>query len=324
MSDRRERCLQGMTTASGHGDTLLGKETVYPEHFSAELLTPLSRRKGAISFRYGEDIWNAYEVSWLNREGLPQIALAEFIVPATSPALIESKSFKLYLNSFNQAGFDSPEVVRQQMAYDLSAAAGAAVSVSLILPDGEGHIAGAEMCTPADCAQALLSLLNEQLALEQPQDAMLKASDRLAVNLLGATAISPARCIDFPGVLGKYATATGIGIDTGIEQVCEALFSNLLKTNCPVTGQPDWATVFVVYQGGRISETELLDYVVSMRNHQDFHEQCVEQIFDVVRQRYQPDRLLVYARYTRRGGLDINPWRSTHALKVPNLRLIRQ
>lgn len=269
-------------------DSLLGRSTPYPSHYDATLLFPIARAPnraelgivGTLPF-HGVDIWNAYELSWLDAHGKPVVALAECRVPAQSPNLIESKSLKLYLNSYNQERIADVEAVRTQLARDLSAAAGSTVAVAL---------------TPAHrFAQAAVQELDGELV------------------------------DDLPIAIDDYAAPNAVHLQVaGATRVEETLLSHLLKSNCPVTGQPDWASVQIRYVGPRIDRAGLLRYLVSFREHAGFHEHCVERIFVDLMQRCAPTRLQVYARYTRRGGLDINPWRSTEAGEAPNPRGARQ
>lgn len=267
----------------------LGKPTEYRSDYAPELLFPIPRQlkrdelgiaPGQLPF-VGEDLWNAYEVSWLNPKGKPEVALACFRVPADSPSLIESKSFKLYLNSFNQTVFADPESVETTLVRDLSNAAGAPVGARL-----------------------------ERLA-EQPQAAIAYPAGRLLDTLdIACTTYQPA-----PQLL-----CTGDG-----PVVEETLYSHLLKSNCLVTGQPDWGMLVVRYRGRPIDPAGLLRYIVSFRNHNEFHEQCVERIYCDIRRQCAPEALAVYARYTRRGGLDINPFRSSGEFLPPdNRREVRQ
>lgn len=268
----------------------LGKASRYCSEYAPELLFPIPRQgkrdelglvAGALPFD-GEDLWNAYEVSWLDPRGKPRVALAEFRVPADSPRLIESKSFKLYLNSFNQTRLADVATLRERLAGDLSAAAGAPVGV-VVLPleaRPERHYAW-----PA-----------------------------------GA-------CIDGQEIeVDNYAPQPGLlRADPAHEVEDELLFSHLLKSNCLVTGQPDWGTLFVRYSGPAIGREALLRYVISFREHNEFHEQCVERIFCDILRDCAPRELAVWARYTRRGGLDINPFRTNRAGWLPgNLFEIRQ
>ena len=267
----------------------LGKATVYKSEYDPGLLCPVPRKlkrdeiglTGALPF-HGVDIWNAYEMSWLTRKGKPVVAMGEFRVPCESPFLIESKSFKLYLNSFNQTRFDDFDTVCALMGQDLSGAVGTPVDVRLI---GEQGFAGATFGTlPGECIDDQ-DVAIEGYALE-------------------------------PGLLEGAADAT--------RPVEEALHSHLLKSNCLVTDQPDWGSVLIRYRGGRIDREALLRYLISFRLHNEFHEQCVERIFTDLLRFCGPERLTVYARYTRRGGLDINPWRSNFESEVGNIRLVRQ
>ncbi|MFJ3261987.1 NADPH-dependent 7-cyano-7-deazaguanine reductase QueF [Pseudomonas sp. NPDC086581] len=267
----------------------LGKSSEYVSTYAPELLFPISRTTKwaelgltADTLQYqGVDLWNCYELSWLTASGKPVVAIGEFAIPAQSPNIIESKSFKLYLNSLNQTAFDSAEAVCVVMERDLSAAAGAPVSVRVrgldeVASEGVAVIEGT-------CVDDL--------------DVAVESYDHPRPELL--------RCDD-------------------TRRVDEVLYSHLLKSNCPVTGQPDWGTLVVEYSGPALDPASLLAYVVSFRQHQDFHEQCVERIYLDLQRLLQPTRLTVYARYVRRGGLDINPYRSSEAVQPDNRRLVRQ
>jgi len=258
-------------------DSSLGREVRYPDQYDASLLFPIPRAaarsqigidEAALPFT-GHDRWHAYELSWLSPGGLPQVAVATFQVPCTSPNLIESKSFKLYLNSLNAARFASAAAVREVLERDLSACAGAPVTVAFELP-------------PASAAGVAVSIDGQELAIDSygPPQAGYLAAD--AGNL-----------------------------------VEEVLSSALLKSNCPVTGQPDWASVDIAYRGPAIDRAGLLRYLVSFRDHAEFHEQCVERIFADISARCAPQWLSVHARYTRRGGLDINPVRCSAGAPLP-------
>ncbi len=268
---------------------LLGKTTEYKSEYDPGLLCPFPRQvkrdvigvTGELPFS-GYDIWNAYEISWLNNKGKPLVAMAEFHIPCTTPNLIESKSFKLYLNSFNQTRCADSREVTEIMSRDLSRVAGGEVLVRLIPSE---DFAAETICSlPGDCI--------DDLDLEL---------DNYALD---------------PGLLENAADAD--------QQVTEELHSHLLKSNCLVTNQPDWGSVLVRYQGGRIGREALLRYLISFREHNEFHEQCVERIFVDLMRFCQPEKLTVYARYTRRGGLDINPFRSNFETRIENLRLARQ
>ncbi|MBG4930688.1 NADPH-dependent 7-cyano-7-deazaguanine reductase QueF [Pseudomonas aeruginosa] len=267
----------------------LGKTSEYVSSYTPSLLFPISRTAkwaelglSAETLPYrGVDIWNCYELSWLTPAGKPVVAIGEFSIPADSPNIIESKSFKLYLNSLNQSAFDSREALRAVLQKDLSAAAGAPVGVRLrsldeVAEEGIGRL-------PGRCIDELDIAVD---GYEQPRPELL-------------------RC------------AAGRIVE-------EQLYSHLLKSNCPVTGQPDWGTLVVDYRGPALDPASLLAYLVSFRQHQDFHEQCVERIFLDLQRLLQPQALSVYARYVRRGGLDINPYRSLAEVAPDNRRLVRQ
>lgn len=267
----------------------LGKTSAYIATYSPEQLFPIPRAPkwaelgltiDTLPYR-GVDIWNCYELSWLLPSGKPVVAIGEFSIPADSPHIIESKSFKLYLNSLNQSVFESREALVEVMVRDLSAAAGKPVGVRLrtleeVAQEGIVSLAG-------HCIDEL--------------DVTIENYDSPRADLLSS---DPSR------------------------QVEECVYSHLLKSNCPVTGQPDWGTVVVDYRGAALEHGSLLAYLVSFRQHADFHEQCVERIFLDLQRLLKPERLTVYARYVRRGGLDINPYRSTAAITVDNGRLVRQ
>lgn len=267
----------------------LGKSSEYVSTYAPELLFPISRTTkwaelgltaGTLPYQ-GVDLWNCYELSWLTASGKPVVAIGEFSIPAQSPNIIESKSFKLYLNSLNQTAFDNAEAVRAVMERDLSAAAGAPVGVRV---RGLDEVAGEGVAViQGTCVDDL--------------DVAVESYDHPRPELL--------RCND-------------------TRRVDEVLYSHLLKSNCPVTGQPDWGTLVVEYAGPALDAASLLAYVVSFRQHQDFHEQCVERIYLDLQRLLQPTRLTVYARYVRRGGLDINPYRSSEAVQPDNRRLVRQ
>lgn len=266
----------------------LGKSSDYPDQYDPALLFPVAReenrrRIGLEDGRwpwFGEDLWQAWELSWLRPGGVPEVAWAEIRFPAASPAIIESKSLKLYLNSLNQAVFSSREQVAETICRDLSSACGAAVDVRLLSVD--------------DSAPAIGRPDGYQLIDDEP----------------------------VAEVVYDYAPESLVA--GGPEVITEQLCSHLLKSNCPVTGQPDWATVFIRYTGPAINRSGLLRYIVSFRQKQDFHEHCVETVFTDLMSRCQPEQLMVCARYTRRGGLDINPWRSTNPEDGPGPRLVRQ
>lgn len=268
----------------------LGKRSDYPDQYDASLLFPIARAPkreelgiaGTLPF-FGMDLWNAYELSWLNLRGKPQVAIASFLAPADSPNIVESKSIKLYLNSFNQARLASVDALREVLAADLSEAFGASVQVQIKLPDQFAQLKMGEL------EGLLLDRLDIEVDSYSPDPMLLKAAHDQA-------------------------------------PVEETLVSHLLKSNCLVTGQPDWGSVQIAYVGAQIEQEGLLKYLIGFRSHNEFHEQCVERIFmDILRQ-CRPQKLAVYARYTRRGGLDINPWRSNFSTgqKPSTLRNARQ
>ena len=273
----------------------LGKTSSYADQYDASLLFPIARHDKRIEIGvsgtppfFGADMWTAFEVSWLNERGKPQLAIAHITVPCESPNIIESKSLKLYLNSFNHTVFTDIAAVMAILRQDLSAAAWHGVA-------SQGAV-GVRMVMPnAFDAQPIHEL--DGLSL-----------DRLDID---CTRYTPA-----PDLLSTT---------TGEVPVSEVLVSHLLKSNCLVTGQPDWGSVQISYSGQPLNQEGLLQYLVSYRNHNEFHEQCVERIFMDIWTRCKPTRLSVYARYTRRGGLDINPYRTSHPAALPaNIRTARQ
>ena len=267
----------------------LGKSTDYRDTYDAGLLQgvprslnrdPLGLHANALPF-HGADIWTLYELSWLNAKGLPQVALGHVELSHTTVNLVESKSFKLYLNSFNQTRFGSWEDVRHTLERDLSACAQGDVTVSLYrLDEIEGQPIAHFHGTCID---------NQDIEIDNYQFS--------ADYLLNST---------------------------GSKKVEETLVSHLLKSNCLITHQPDWSSVQIQYRGPQIDREKLLRYLVSFRHHNEFHEQCVERIFSDILRFCKPESLSVYARYTRRGGLDINPWRSNTEFVPAIGRLVRQ
>ena len=267
----------------------LGQQTEYPEQYDANLLQPvpraLNRDQLGITqtqpFSKGADIWTAYEISWLNEKGLPQVAIADVQIDFRSQNLIESKSFKLYLNSFNQSKFASWQQVESLLQQDLSQCAQGDVQVKL-------HSLG-------DYDNQPIAHFN-------------------------------GHCIDQQDIeIHDYAFNANLLENCAQgERVEETLVSHLLKSNCLITQQPDWGSLQIHYVGAQIDREKLLRYLVSFRQHNEFHEQCVERIFCDLMQFASPEKLTVYARYTRRGGLDINPFRSNFEEVPENLRLARQ
>jgi 7-cyano-7-deazaguanine reductase len=276
-------------------ESQLGKPVPYADRYDASLLFPMSRLPkrmelglhGAVPF-FGADLWSAFELSWLTPRGKPQVAIAHVTVPCETPNIVESKSFKLYLNSFTSTPFASADEVRDRIRADISeavwrgAASQSSVGVRILLP--------------------------EQFDREPVHELDGLSVDRLDIE---CTQYTPA-----PELL----TAA-----FGEQPVQEVLTSNLLKSNCLVTGQPDWGSVQIRYSGPQIDQGGLLRYLVSFRNHNEFHEPCVERIFMDIWNRCKPFKLAIHARYTRRGGLDINPFRTSHPMGLPpNVRTARQ
>ncbi|XGW43495.1 NADPH-dependent 7-cyano-7-deazaguanine reductase QueF [Haemophilus influenzae] len=267
----------------------LGQKTEYASQYDRTLLQPVPRalnRDGLgitqnQPFTIGADIWTAYEISWLNEKGLPQVAIADIYPDYQSQNLIESKSFKLYLNSFNQSKFADFNAVQQTMQRDL-----------------------------IECAQGDVKVRLNPVAVYDAQKIEHLQGD----------------CIDEQDIeITSYEfNADWLKDCVSDEIVEEKLVSHLLKSNCLITNQPDWGTLHIHYVGKKINQEKLLRYVVSFRQHNEFHEQCVERIFCDLMHYAKPEKLTVYARYTRRGGLDINPFRSNFENLPENLRLARQ
>ena len=273
----------------------LGKNSAYVDQYDASLLFPIPRAVkreelgivGSPIF-FGADLWTAFELSWLNLKGKPQVAIAHITVPAESTHIIESKSLKLYFNSFNASRFVDVQAVRDCMRDDLDTALWhggkilARCGVKIILPEEFDK-------EPVHELDGLnLDRMDIECTHYQPAPELLKAQQDEA-------------------------------------PVTETFVSHLLKSNCLVTGQPDWGSVQISYSGDQIDQAGLLQYIVSFRNHNEFHEQCVERIFMDIWTRCKPLKLSVYARYTRRGGLDINPWRTSYPQSPPkNIRTARQ
>lgn len=266
----------------------LGKATDYISEYTPSLLqaVPRSLNRDDLNLSnsnlpfIGEDVWYGYEVSWLNTKGKPVVSVAEFRIPCQSPNLVESKSFKLYLNSFNQTKFESKEKVISAMVNDLSNTAGSPVQVNLF--DVE------------DCPA--LEIIH-----------------------------SKSHCIDGLDIeVNNFAFSSSLLNSKTEDNKKEQLVSHLLKSNCLITNQPDWASVYIDYEGQAIDHESLLRYLISFRQHNEFHEQCVERIFNDLFETYKLEKLTVFARYTRRGGLDINPYRSTESATAPCARTLRQ
>ncbi|WDP89527.1 MAG: NADPH-dependent 7-cyano-7-deazaguanine reductase QueF [Desulfobacter sp.] len=265
----------------------LGTQVDHSPCYDPDHLFPVSRKEardglgisGTCLPFTGSDIWNAYELSWLDKKGKPRVALGELAVPCSSENIVESKSLKLYLNSFNQTRFASEKEVAQTIEKDLNRCTGGQVRLTLY-PLETGH--------PYRVAQP------------------------------------PGECIDHLDIeTDKYEINPDF-LKTKKKEITETLYSNLLRTNCPVTRQPDWATVSVNYTGPAMARQGLLKYIISFRLHTGFHENCVERIFTDIMDRCRPRALTVYARFTRRGGIDINPFRTNTEELPANTRLVRQ
>lgn len=267
----------------------LGKKTDYRDSYTPELLQAvprsLNRQELGVEYNplfYGCDVWHAYELSWLNDKGKPQVALARIIVPAHSPNIVESKSLKLYFNSFNQTKITSQNDLQKMILNDISGVTGSPIKFELI-----------------------------------------QASEHAVLNSVAL----PGECIDDLDVeIKSYSPDPGLLSLVGQEGVVnESLHSHLLKSNCLITNQPDWASVVIEYEGKQIDRESMLRYLVGFRQHNEFHEQCVERIFMDISRRCKPKKLSVHAIYTRRGGIDINPFRTTEKeFIVPFNRINRQ
>lgn len=269
----------------------LGKQSGYPQSYNPDLLYPINRQinrdelliaSNNLPF-YGCDIWNCYEMSWLGTSGKPKVYIARFQIPCNSKYLIESKSFKLYLNSFNNSTFNNSKTVIKLLTKDLSNIVEAQVKVELITIEQLQNNKFSKLGTCIDNRAIEISSYEYNLGY----------------------------------LLENQQTKSG-------SSITETIYSNLLKSNCPVTGQPDWGTLIVDYTGEPINHSSLLKYVCSLRNHQEFHETCVERVFVDLYNNFNLTQLTVAAQYLRRGGLDINPWRSTTTNNITPIRLPRQ
>lgn len=268
----------------------LGHSSNYDSHYNPErlFLIPRATQRKEIGIDpnmlpfYGFDCWNHYEVSWLNEKGKPLVAVAVIVYDCSTPYLIESKSLKLYFNSFNNTQFKDSDTVCLTVARDLTQRVGGNVKVTI------------------------LSLKEKKLT-------------RIQAAPLG-------ECIDDLDISCSNYLVRPDYLSTEDNATEEILYSDLLKSNCLVTKQPDWGSVQIAYTGKQINKEGLLKYLISFRNHNEFHEQCIERIFMDLMNHCKPEKLSVYGRYTRRGGLDINPYRSTEKVlpKEFKHRLIRQ
>lgn len=264
----------------------LGREVEYSSLYSPDLLYPIPRAKkrqeigideDALPFK-GFDVWNAYEISWLNERGMPQVCIGRFAFDAASPFIIESKSLKLYLNSFNNTKIASSQKLQNLIEQDLSQCSKSQVKVELFSVEDSFHFFKYDG----------LLLDKMDIAIDIPHD------------------------VD----VSHLTTSDAV--------VNEKLYSNLFKSNCLVTNQPDWASIYVEYQGAQIEHQGLLKYLISYRNHNGFHEQCVERVYVDIMRVCVPDSLTVFAKYTRRGGIDICPYRSSKVIQSPALERINR
>lgn len=288
-----------------HG--ILGEQTTdYPTEYSPETLYPIARNLGRDVIGWqddklavGVDWWHAFELSWLNAQGVSQVAIARFAVPASSPFIVESKSLKLYLNSINFTEFASWDEVQALIAKDLSSCVQAEVTAQLFGLDDKHS--GLLIAQPEGvCIDDALANSSEKVALTEHPDASLLESKADDNNLASNNTAEVAQPYTF--------------------------YSNLLRSNCPVTNQPDWGTLAVSITSDKaFDEASMLRYILSFRQHNGFHEQCVEQIFADLSKHYEPSDMMVRAWYTRRGGIDINPCRVSNIKLLPQpSRLIRQ
>ena len=289
-----------------HG--ILGEQTTdYPTEYSPETLYPIARSMGRDvigwqddKLKVGVDWWQAFELSWLNTQGLSQVAMGRFSIPASSPFIVESKSLKLYLNSINFTEFASWEDVQILIAKDLSACVQAEVTVELFGLDNDLHD------DLHDKKSGLLIAQPNGICIDK---ALADSTDKIALTLHPDASL-----------LNSHNK------ENDSDSQAYTFYSNLLRSNCPVTNQPDWGTLAVsITTNKAVDEASMLRYVLSFRQHNGFHEQCVEQIFADLSQYYEPSELMVRAWYTRRGGIDINPCRVSDMALLPSpSRLIRQ
>lgn len=274
--------------------SLLGQDTHYPTQYAPEILFPIARAPARQAYAHldgvaqGMDWWHAFELSWLDAQFKPQVAIGRLHIPASSPFLIESKSLKLYFNSLNFKCFTDKQAFIDCVMQDLSRAANAEVKLELYDADA--------------------------LTISQPQGVCLDDLRPRTISLEPDASLLKLDNVDNTN-----------SNDCNSQAIEVSLYSHLLRSNCPVTGQPDWGTVFIRYDGIKPCYSSMLAYIISFRQHSGFHEQCVEQIFADIWQQLNPSRLMVYAAYTRRGGLDINPCRVSDMSWLPRpIRLARQ
>ncbi|AME01993.1 NADPH-dependent 7-cyano-7-deazaguanine reductase QueF [Moraxella osloensis] len=277
-----------------HG--ILGQSTSYPKTYAPDMLYPIPRALGraklalpADALSIGMDWWQVFEMSWLNSHGISQVAMVRLAIPATSDYIVESKSLKLYFNSLNFTEFDNQQAVKAAVEKDLSACLKTDVTLEIF----EVNIANSlPISAPqGDCIDNALDNSGKKIAIVSDVD-----SSSLTVADQGAS-----------------------------DSQLQILHSHLLRSNCPVTNQPDWGTLEIQIDSQPIDRAGLLEYILSFRQHNGFHEQCVEQIFSDLTQAFAPKTLMVRAWYTRRGGIDINPCRVSDVSLLPSpSRLNRQ
>ena len=272
----------------------LGESADYTDGYDSKRLFPMPRQEGreAVSLSdsdnwHGQDVWTGYEFSWLNEKGKPMVAVLRLTVDATSTHIVESKSMKLYLNGYAQTRFASKQQVSEQLTEDLGAAFGAVVTIELM-----------------DSADAALQVVNLE---GQCLDELDVAIDEYRRN---------------PELLNLKGGVDQVSL--GDSTVSEVLTSHLFRSLCPVTAQPDWASLSIGYTGKAIDHEGLLKYLVSYRGHQAFHETTIEGIYADIWRICEPQSLVVSGRFLRRGGLDISPTRSSAPLPVEHRRLSRQ
>lgn len=278
--------------------SMLGKDTQYPTQYQPDVLFPIAREPSRSAYaevkgiRQGQDWWHVFEISWLDSNGIPQVAIGRLSLRADSPMLIESKSLKLYFNSLNFTKFASSKDFINTVEKDLSTAAQSPVALQLF------HV--------------------DELGINHPQGICL---DSLTVEQYSAEPDASLLKLDLNSTFNQDTQSETQDSSNNEFQ----FYSHLLRSNCPVTGQPDWGTIFIRYQGQTPCLKSLLSYIISFRQHNGFHEQCVEQIFADIWTQLSPEKLMVYAAYTRRGGLDINPCRVSDPAWLPTpIRLARQ
>lgn len=280
-----------------HG--VLGETISYPKNYSPSVLYPISRSLGrdkifrhssiqASAVSVGIDWWHCFELSWLNPYGISQVAMMRLAIPATSEFIIESKSLKLYLNSLNLSVFESVQVVQETIELDLSKVLKAEVKADIFDLDNENTLV---INQPSGiCIDNALDGMDKKIAIVDDIDASMLVAE-----------------------------------NNQSESIMQSYYSHLLRSNCPVTDQPDWGTLQIDIDSAKINEASLLEYILTYRQHNGFHEQCVEQIFADLTRIFSPKKLMVRAWYTRRGGIDINPCRISGIDELPKpSRLVRQ